>query len=230
MIARMKFLLVVVSALVTLGSACKLENSFATSNRNVKASPTVESSSAPPTQETSSTCSLKMSGAPAIIGLRLGMTPDEVLALFPGSKEDAEVKADLARPQSQFGESDFVIRPAKYDKDKFANLNQIIFTVLDGKISAYDLRYNGPQWPHVDKFVESVSSQSGLPPVEQWTSFVGMENQLKTLKCTDFEVEVFAGGKGGNLNYVRVKDLLAEKKLNDRQAKARAQQSPTPSP
>src|SRR6266567_908100 len=29
------------------------------------------------------TCQLTMAGAPAIKGLRLGMTPDEVLALFP---------------------------------------------------------------------------------------------------------------------------------------------------
>jgi len=228
MIAHMKFLLVVVGALVMLGSACKLETSSATSNSNVKASPTVESSSAPPTQETNSTCSLKMAGAPAIIGLRLGMTSDEVLAVFPGSKEDAEVQAELSRPQSQFSESDFVIKPAKYDKEKFANLNQIIFNVLDGKVSSYDLRYNGPQWSHVDKFIESVSSQNGLPPADQWTPFVGMDSQLKTLKCTDFEVEVFAGGKGGNLNYVRVKDLLAEKKLNDRRAKATAKATPTP--
>jgi hypothetical protein len=55
-----------------------------------------------------------------------------------------------------------------------------------------------------------------------------MDNQLKTLKCTDFEVEVFAGGKGGNLNYVKVKDLSAEKKLNDRRAKAAAKATPAP--
>jgi hypothetical protein len=223
----MKFFLVIVIALFMLGGACKLEMSSATPNSNVNASPTVDLSSAPP-QETGSTCSLKMAGAPSIIGLRLGMTADEVLALFPGSKEDAEVRAEFARPQSQFRESDFVIKPAKYDKEKFANLNQIIFNVLDGKVSSYDLRYNGPQWPHVDKFVENLSSQSGLPPADQWTPFVGMDNQLKTLRCTDFEVEVFAGGKGGNLNYVKVKDLLAEKKLNERRAKAAAQATPTP--
>ena len=224
---RMRLLVVIVIALLMFGSACKLETSSATPNSNLKTSPTVDSSSAP-AQEASSNCSLKMAGAPSINGLRLGMTPAEVLALFPGSKEDAEVQAEFARPQSQFGESDFVIKPAKYDKEKFANLNQIIFNVLDGKVSSYDLRYNGPQWPHVDKFVESVSSQSGLPPADQWSPFVGMDNQLKTLRCTDFEVEVFAGGKGGNLNYVRVKDLIAEKKLNDRRAKASAQATPTP--
>ena len=53
-----------------------------------------------------------------------------------------------------------------------------------------------------------------------------MDNQLKILKCTDFEIRVFAGGPGGNLNYVLMKDLEAEKKLKDRRDKARAKATP----
>src|SRR6266849_7627317 len=59
-------------------------------------------------------CTLTLTGAPDINGLRLGMTPAEVLALFPGSKEDAEVRSSLSRPPSQFGVSGFLIRVAKY--------------------------------------------------------------------------------------------------------------------
>ena len=55
-----------------------------------------------------------------------------------------------------------------------------------------------------------------------------MDNQLKTLRCKEFEVQAFVGGQGGNLNYVEMKDLMADKELKKRRDKARAQASPTP--
>ncbi len=176
-------------------------------------------------------CTLTLAGAPTISGLRLGMTAEEVLALFPGSKEDSEVHSNLSRPPTQFGQSSFVIRPEKFSsRENFPGINQITFTFLDGRVSSLTFGYNGPEYSHVDKFVAKVVAGTNLPPVDHWEAYVGMDNQLKILACSEFEVRVFAGGQGGNLNYVLVKDLIADKKLKDRRAKARAQQSPTPSP
>ncbi len=96
------------------------------------------------------TCQLTLAGAPDIKGLRLGMTADEVLALFPGSTDDAEVRTSLSRPPSQFGVSSFLIRPDKYEsKEKFAGINQITFTLLDGRVSSFSAGYNGPEYSHV---------------------------------------------------------------------------------
>lgn len=174
-------------------------------------------------------CTLTLPGAPVINGLRLGMIPDEVVALFPGSKEDAEVRTALARPPSPFGVSGFLIRADKYEpKEKFAGLTQITFTLLDGRVSSINVGYSGPEYSHVDKFVEKFVEGKSLPAVDQWEAYVGMDNTLKMLKCKEFEVSVFIGGTGGNLNYVSVKDLVAEKTLKDRRAKARAQATPTP--
>ena len=155
------------------------------------------------------------------------MTPKEVLALFPGSEEDAEVRASLARPPSQFGVSGFLIRPDRYkSKDTFAGINQITFTLLDGRVSCFSVGYNGPEYSHVDKFVAKFVEGTNLPAADDWEAYVGMDTQLKMLKCTDFEIRVFAGGPGGNLNYVLMKDLEAEKKLKDRRDKARAKPTP----
>jgi len=173
------------------------------------------------------TCQLTLARGPDIKGLRLGMTTDEVLALFPGSKEDAEIRSDLSRPPSQFGVSSFLIRPEKYgSKDKFAGVNQITFTLLDGRVSNFTVGYNGPEYSHVDKFVAKFVEGTTLPAADQWEAYVGMDNSLKILKCTDFEVRVFIGGQGGNLNYVLMKDLEAEKKLKERRDKARAKATP----
>jgi hypothetical protein len=155
------------------------------------------------------------------------MTPEQVLALFPGSSDDAEVRSRLARPPSQFGVSELLIRPEKYQsKEKFAGVSQITFTLLDGRISSFSIGYNGPEWPHVDNFVAKFIAGSNLPTPDAWEAYVGLDTQMKTLRCKDFEVRIFAGGKGGNLNYVLMRDLVAEKTLKDRRAKAKEKATP----
>jgi hypothetical protein len=57
-----------------------------------------------------------------------------------------------------------------------------------------------------------------------------LDTQLKILACKEFEVRVFAGGKGGNLNYVQLSDLVASVTLKDRRKKARAKAAASPSP
>jgi hypothetical protein len=167
------------------------------------------------------TCELAFAQAPVVNGLKLGMTRDNLLALFPGSKNDVEVRASLSSPPTEFGESSLLIRTNKYEsKDKFAGITQIRFTLLDGRVSNFYVGYNGPQYSHVDKFVAKFIEGTDLPAVDQWQAYVGMDNSLKILKCTDFEIKVFAGGKGGNLNYIDMRDLLAEKKLEARIKKA----------
>lgn len=168
-----------------------------------------------------------MAAAPALNGLKLGMTPDEVLALFPGSKDDPEVKSILLRPPSQLGVSELSISPAKFEsRDKFAGISHVKFNLLDGRVASFNLGYKGPAYSHVDEFVTKFVAGTNLPGPDQWQAYVGMDTQLKTLTCKDFEIRVFAGGEGGNLNYVLMRDLEADKKLKDRRAKAKA--TPTP--
>ena len=197
--------------------------SLANNNPSVAQSPTQTNSAG---AQEKPKCQLTLAGAPDIKGLKLRMTTEDVLALFPGSKDDAEVRTSLSRPPSQFGVSSFVIRPDKFEsKDKFAGVSQITFTLLDGRVSNFTVGYNGPEYSHVDKFVAKFIEGTTLPAADQWEAYVGMDNSLKILKCTDFEVRVFAGGQSGNLNYALMKDLEAEKKLKDRRDKARAKSS-----
>ncbi|HMB26532.1 MAG TPA: hypothetical protein VKS99_00445, partial [Blastocatellia bacterium] len=48
--------------------------------------------------ENTPVCNLSLSQAPVIRGIRLGMKPDEWLKLFPGSAQDAKIKAILDQP------------------------------------------------------------------------------------------------------------------------------------
>lgn len=169
-----------------------------------------------------SACTLPMSQAPDIGGLRLGLNVEQVLALFPGSKEDSEVRAALSRPVSPIGMSSLSINPQKYEsKGKFARIKQFSLTFLDGRIATFNAGYDGPKWKDVDEFVSKFSEGTNLPAADAWEPYVGLDNQLKSIKCDGFEISVFAGGEGGNLNYVQAKDLVAEQELRDRRKKAR---------
>ncbi|MDX6405363.1 MAG: hypothetical protein QOH70_2818 [Blastocatellia bacterium] len=172
-------------------------------------------------------CTLTLAGAPDIKGLRLGMTPAQVLTIFPGSDQDLELRATLARPASNFGVSGFVIRPEKYQsKEIFSGITQITFTLLDGRVSSFSAGYNGPEYSHVDKFVAKVIEGTNLPAADAWEGYVGMDTQLKMLKCAEVEIRALVGGPGGNLNYVLMNDLVAAKKLKERRDKAKAAERP----
>lgn len=145
------------------------------------------------------------------------MTPEEVLALFPGSKDDQQIKATLSAPVDELGVSSFSLTPAKYGAPRsFSDVTSITFSLFDKRLSKIYFSYGG-QWPNVDKFVEHFVGETNLPPPSEWQGYPGMENQMKVMKCTGFEVHAFANGQG--LTYVELTDLVAEKLMKDREEK-----------
>jgi hypothetical protein len=168
-------------------------------------------------------CKMTLAQAPVMNGIKLGMTREQVLALFPGSREDKELRASLNSPASPNGETTFMIRPGLYgSKSKFARVPQITFKLLDGRVYSFNVGYDGPEWAHVDEFIEKLSAATKLPAADAWEPYVGMDTQLKTLTCKGFVISLFAGGKNvHNINYVELKDTAALKLLKERKAKSR---------
>jgi hypothetical protein len=174
-------------------------------------------------------CALTLAQAPDLRGLKLGMTVEQMLALFPGSREDNEIRTVLSRPANPFGVTNLIIRPEKYSsKSKFAGIRQINIAFLDGRLSNLYAGYNGPEWKHVDEFVTKFAEGTRLPAADAWEAYVGMDTQLKTLKCKEFEISIFAGGQGGDVNYVKLQDTPAQQKLKERRAKAREAKAAKP--
>jgi hypothetical protein len=174
-------------------------------------------------------CTLHKDQGPEIGGLRLGLTVDQVLALFPGSKEDAELRPAIAKPPSPFGVSTFMIKPDRYaTKAKFDGIREIVLTFLDGRVSGFSANYLSGNWKHVDEFVTKFTTGSNLPPVESWEAYPGLDTQQKSLKCDGFEVTLFAGGEALNVNHVKMQDLMAAQELKERRAKAKQKTQTTP--
>lgn len=219
------------ATLLFMIGACVACEMRPTSSQTPQNAPAARVSSPTPTTSAAvsdnAPCSLVMDQAPVINGIRLGMTRAELLALFPGSTEDAEVRSALAKPPSPFGVSGLLIRPNKFgSKEKFAGVTQITFALLDGRVSSINVGYNGPEFPHVDQFVTKFIEGTNLPAADAWEAYVGMDTQMKTLRCKDFDARVFAGGPSGNLNYVLLRDLVADRTLKDRRAKAKEKATP----
>jgi len=172
-------------------------------------------------------CALKISEAPVIRGLKLGMTPEEILALFPGSKEDTALRTALSAPPGRFGNSSFLITPSKYGSAaNYKEVSRLNFSLLDGRVSNFTINYVDRQSPNVDKLIEKFGEDKNLPPPDQWEPYPGMDTQMKTLTCNGFSIRIFDGGEGASLDYVLVEDLEADKKLKERRKKAREQASP----
>ncbi|HEY0376977.1 MAG TPA: hypothetical protein VGC87_08475 [Pyrinomonadaceae bacterium] len=172
-------------------------------------------------------CTLTLAQAPAVEGLRLGMRPEEVLALFPGSRNDKEVRDDLLRPASRHGVSGMTVKPARYSsKAKFPRVSNVSLTLLDGRVITVNVTYDGPEYKHVDEFLGKFLEGKKLPAAHSWEAYEGMDTQLKTLNCKGFELKVFAGGKNvHNINYVELTDVAAKQRIRDRRAKTK---SPAP--
>lgn len=166
-------------------------------------------------------CTLTLAQAPDVNGLKLGMKAEEVLALFPGSRADKEVRAEMLRPASPLGVSSLSIMPERYSsKAKFPRVRAIALTLLDGRVSTLNITYDGPEYKHVDEFLAKFLEGKKLPAAHAWEPYVGMDTQLKNLNCKGFEVSVFAGGKNvQNINYIKLTDVAARKRLKDRRAK-----------
>lgn len=230
----MKLFLLINFASLAISIACSATKSASQPTPQEPSPATAASNEASSTPSGSSAqekspCTLKMSQAPILKGLRLGITPNEVLALFPGSADDAEVRAQLSRPARAMGNSSFLIRPEKFgSKAEFLSISQITVSLLDGRVSSYTISYKGPQWKDVDEFISKFIEGTQLPAADQWQAYSGLDTQMKTLHCADFSVRLFAGGEGGSLNSVLLQDLEADEKLKERRKKAAAEASPTP--
>jgi hypothetical protein len=172
-------------------------------------------------------CKLKLAMAPEINRLKLGMTVEQVLARFPGSSAETAIRSELAKAPGKFGVANILITPDNYrTKSEFAGILHFSFKFLDGRLYTLIASYNGPEWKHVDEFVSKFAREKRLSAADAWQPYVGLDTQLKTLTCNGFEISIFVGGKGGNLNYVKMHDKVAQQKLKEREEKAEQNAAP----
>jgi hypothetical protein len=143
-------------------------------------------------------CTLKLSQAPAVRGVKLGMTVDELFALFPGSSDSLNIKQTLSAAEGfpKFGDAYFGISPSSWgNKERFAGINYYSLHTFDRRIIGLSVQYDGfpsgARWKSTDDLIQRFSDSLHLPGPKEWGP--DPNNPVKKLKCDGFEVTVSAG-------------------------------------
>ena len=132
-------------------------------------------------------CQMTLTQAPAIRGIRLGMTMDQALGVFPGAADDQEIQAELSRRYFGFQRTSLV--PGKLgSKERFIGVKSVDLGFMDGPLNFFALNYDGPEWQSDKQFASKVAEALTLPGVDSWKSRDGGQ----VLSCQGFEVKVTA--------------------------------------
>jgi hypothetical protein len=165
-----------------------------------------------------SRCNLTETTSPSIRGLRLGMTTQEVLAVFPGSAKRwerergvKEAREKALKPDSS-GLLALTFEPSDAAAGQFANVDSISAFLYKDRLADFALQYGGVGWNNVDEWLAKVSETLRLPGPQEWV--VGSsEAPNKVLKCSGIEIE--AAIQGGSAS-IRIRNTEYLKEINER--------------
>jgi hypothetical protein len=183
---------------------------------------------APVQPQNTSKCSLTPAQAPAIRGIKLGMSTEEIVSLFPGSRQRPEIKTALESSEGypNYGVARLYFQPSTYPtvaKDRFAGIEGISVTLFDGRVvelwatyAGRDSRPRGPVWPNVDEFIAKLSEAYALPSARDWRQ---VAQDYKVLECSGLNIEatVPIGSGSVSLRATKFFDTSRERAAEDEQ-------------
>jgi hypothetical protein len=163
-------------------------------------------------------CKLTLAQAPVIRGLRLGMTSDELFAIFPANEReefDRAQKLKSAELPPNYGLMYFRFNLSDYaTKDRFTGINSLGFALFDGKVASISADYqNSPYFDNTAQLMEIVTRQFGLPEFKGWPGYSEYSRD-PSLSCEGFKVEVRL--YQGRLSSISVTDPEHRKIMEDR--------------
>ena len=152
----------------------------------------VDPQAAPPKKENAPACKLTAAQALTIRGLRLGMTVDELLELFPGANpSDLKGKVEQAKSSPSFGRSEYSF-PGTQHKDRLESLSFHV-GLFDGRVSHFQIYYkfNNRTEPELiynrEQLIEKLSASFMLPSDAKWQEVGYAELRLV---CQGFTLQV----------------------------------------
>src|SRR5262245_10475080 len=182
----------------------------------------------PPPPPQKPTCKLTLAQAPVIRGLRLGMTSDELFAVFPANEREEFNRAQQlkgAELQPNYGVTGFVFNPSSYvTTDRFTGIGSLAFVLFDRKVVSIRANYqNAPSFDRPGQLMQIITGQFGLPEVKDWPGH-GENSSDPSLACDGFTFQVNAqnaynGNFSISLTETTYKNIADERKQADRAKK-----------
>ncbi|HEU0184879.1 MAG TPA: hypothetical protein VFS27_06155 [Blastocatellia bacterium] len=179
---------------------------------------------APPPQKP--TCKLTLAQAPAIRGLRLGMTSDELFTIFPANEReefDRAQKLKSAELPPNYGSAFFQFVPSNYaTKDRFTGIYQLNFWLFDKKVVSIVAYYgSAPQFDRPGQLMEIITKQFDLPEFKDWPNY-NEYSGIPSLPCEGFTFQVDANNATGGSFTITLTDPAYKKIVEDRKQADRA--------
>lgn len=146
-------------------------------------------------------CNLTEATAPSVRGLRLGMTTQQLLALFPGITKKKEMKEVIEKAKSATGAEAVYLGfdPATDgDAQQFAGVESVAAAVVKARVVTFNVQYGGANWRTVDEWIAQVSETLKLPGARDW-ALGPSEHPNKVLQCDGIEIEAGVQGGGASL-------------------------------
>ncbi|HLG17171.1 MAG TPA: hypothetical protein VJH03_22155 [Blastocatellia bacterium] len=151
------------------------------------------------------TCGMTATSSPAVRGVRLAMSLEQVVALFPGVNKRKETRASL-EPAKTAAASETVylaFEPAiDSTGDQFAGVSTVAVGLRNGRVVDFSVQYVGPTWRTIDEWVEKLSETLKLPKAKRWAAGPN-ESPNRVLKCDGIEIEAAIQGGGAS---IRIRD------------------------
>ncbi len=146
-------------------------------------------------------CNLTEATAPRVRGLRLGMTTQQLLAVFPGITKKRDMKDAIEKAKSATGNEavSLAFDPATDgDAQQFAGVVSVAAAVVKGRVVDFSIQYSGATWRTIDEWVAKVSEALKLPGKDAWATG-SSEHPNKVLRCDGIEIEAGIQGSGASI-------------------------------
>jgi len=145
-------------------------------------------------------CPLKLSQAPSVGGLRLGLSVDEARALFPSLKVSATDDAGVVQATLQTSELNYRAESRSY----FEGVETVALEFAGGRLSFIRVNYPATnRWGSTDEFLAVIAEKLNLQG--NWKRFYDWENKSirdvkglrdQALECDGFRIVVGIGVEG----------------------------------
>ncbi|HJZ81365.1 MAG TPA: hypothetical protein VKD91_13505 [Pyrinomonadaceae bacterium] len=138
-------------------------------------------------------CKLTREQAPAVRGVRLGMSADDLLASVPGISDDDRNNIAHANGFPNYGAIALSVYPRAPASQRFDGIDYYYIRLFDGQLVQYSVYYRGsnsiprgPYWPDMDVLVAKFADAYHLPGTKDWVN----DGPRRLLRCQGFEARV----------------------------------------
>ena len=147
-------------------------------------------------------------------GIRLGMSLQQLLALFPANSKRKETRDAIEKARTAANNETVYVAfdPASEgSSEQFGGVDSVSAGIYKGQVVDFTVLYVGPTWRTIDEWVNKLAETFKLPNAKAWT--VGpSENPNRMLTCKTIIVEAEIQGGGGS---IRVRDTEHDKEMEN---------------